>query len=251
MFYEAGNGAFQERVEPEGRRIMMKEIFRNTLSIGLVVLLIAGICSISPAQPDGGPEVESSRDMGPQCMLGMGPQCQIMPAQNEGFPMGVPLEVLYSGHGLARKGNESHRLRLKVEAMLPLPPGQIRDLLSSNKSLEEIRDDIISRGKETEKRAFRGSMILDRSIYPLANIAVDSSESGSRITADLVDISRPPGDNPSALGSISMKIYPSQGKMIGEGELNIQEEGRLEIYSLSLDMDPARRRQTGKSEVYP
>jgi hypothetical protein len=239
------------RVGAKGRRIMMKEICRNTLGIGLVVLLMAGICSISPAQPDGGPEVEPSRDVGPQCMLGMGPQCQIMPAQNEGFPMGVPLEVLYSGHGLAWKGNESHRLRLKVEAIMPMSPGQIRDLLSSNKSLEEIRDDIMSRGKETEKRAFRGSMILDRSIYPLANIAVDSSESGSRITADLVDISRPPSDNPSALGSISVNINTSEGKTNGEGELNIQEEGRQEIYSLILDMDPGRRRQTRESGMVP
>jgi len=165
--------------------------------------------------------------------------------------MGVPLEVLYSGHGLAWKGNESHRLRLKVEAIMPMSPGQIRDLLSSNKSLEEIRDDIMSRGKETEKRAFRGSMILDRSIYPLANIAVDSSESGSRITADLVDISRPPSDNPSALGSISVNINTSEGKTNGEGELNIQEEGRQEIYSLILDMDPGRRRQTRESGMVP
>ena len=230
----------------------MNEICRSRLGMGLTILLIAGLCGISPAQPDGrNGDIDPAHELGPRCMLGMGPQCQIVTGQDEGFPMGVPLEVLFSGHGLAWKGNESYRLRLKVEAILPLPPGQIRDLLSSNKSLEEIRDDLISRGEETEKRAYRGSMILDRSIYPLVNVAIDASERASRITADLMDISRPPGDNSSALGSISLNIYPSRGKMIGDGELNILEQGRQEIYSLSLDMDPARRKQTGKSSVNP
>ena len=227
----------------------MKKIWKSTLCM-LAVLLMAGICGTALAQPDGEHDgIEPAGDMIPACKMGM--QCEMMPPQNEGFPMGVPLEVLYSGHGKALKGNESHNLRLKIEAIMPMQPRQIRDLLSSNKSLEEIRDDIMSRGKETEKRAFRGSMILDRSIYPLANIAVDSSESGSRITADLVDISRPPSDNPSALGSISVNINTSEGKTNGEGELNIQEEGRQEIYSLILDMDPGRRRQTRESGMVP
>jgi len=237
---------------PEGRRIMMKEICRNTISIGLAVLLLAGICGISQAQPDKDSEgMEPDLGMGPECRMGMGPRCEMMPPQNEGFPTGVPLEVLYSGHGLALKGNESHKLRLKIEAIMPLPPGQIRDLLSSNKSLEEIRDDIRSKGEKTGEKAFRGSMILDRSMYPLINIAITSSENDSIITADLVDISRPPSDDPSALGSISVTVSPAGGETIGEGELNILEGGSQGRYTLSLDMDPAKRRQTGRRGMAP
>jgi len=48
---------------------MMKEICRNTISIGLAVLLVAGICGISQAQPD-----KALRGMEPA--LGMGPECR-------------------------------------------------------------------------------------------------------------------------------------------------------------------------------
>lgn len=222
----------------------MKDICRNTLSIWLAVLLIVGICGISWAQPDEDSNaVEPDLGIGPQCRMGMGPQCNIMPSQNEGFPMGVPLEVLYSGHGLALRGNESHNLRLKVEAIMPMQPDQIRDLLSSNKSLEEIRDDIRTKGEEAGDKAFRGSMILDRSMYPLVNIDISSSGNTSTIKADLVDISKPPSNHNSALGNLSVVISPSDSGMIGEGELNILEEGGKENYSLSLDMEPPRQRQ--------
>jgi hypothetical protein len=171
----------------------------------------------------------------------------MMPPQNEGFPMGVPLEVLYSGHGKALKGNESHNLRLKIEAIMPMQPRQIRDLLSSNKSLEEIRSDILSKGEEAGEKAFRGSMILDRSMYPLINIAITTDNNNSTITADLADITRTPPDDPTALGSIFLAVSPSGGKIIGEVELNIQEDGKEETYSLSLNVD--RRRQMGKGGI--
>ena len=228
----------------------MKEIGVNTMSIWLAISLIAGICSMALAQPDGEPNgIEPARGMGPLCRMGMNLQCEMMPPQNEGFPMGVPLEVLYSGHGKALKGNESHNLRLKIEAIMPMQPRQIRDLLSSNKSLEEIRVDIRSKGEEAGEKAFRGSMILDRSMYPLINIAITSDNDNSTINADLADIAGTPSQDPTALGSISLAVSPSNGKIIGEGELTIQKDGKKETYSLSLNMD--KRRLMGKGEMAP
>ena len=228
----------------------MKEIGINTLSIWLAISLMAGICGMALAQPDGEPNgIEPARGFAPLCRMGMNLQCEMMPPQNEGFPMGVPLEVLYSGHGKALKGNESHNLRLKIEAIMPMQPRQIRDLLSSNKSLEEIRSDILSKGEEAGEKAFRGSMILDRSMYPLINIAITTDNNNSTITADLADITRTPPDDPTALGSIFLAVSPSNGKIIGEGELTVQESGKKETYSLSLNMD--RRRQMGKGEMAP
>ncbi len=228
----------------------MKEIGINTMSIWLAISLMAGICGMALAQPDGEPNgIEPARGFAPLCRMGMNLQCEMMPPQNEGFPMGVPLEVLYSGHGQARKGNESHNLRLKIEAIMPMQPRQIRDLLSSNKSLEEIRVDIRSKGEEAGEKAFRGSMILDRSMYPLINIAITSDNDNSTINADLADIAGTPSQDPTALGSISLAVSPSNGKIIGEGELTIQKDGKKETYSLSLNMD--KRRLMGKGEMAP
>ncbi len=237
----------EERDSSLGRWTMMKKIWKSTLCM-LAVLLMAGICGTALAQPDGEHDgIEPAGDMIPACKMGM--PCEMMPPQNEGFPMGVPLEVLLSGHGQALKGNESHKLRLKIETIMPMQPRQIRDLLSSNKSLEEIRGDIRSKGEDGGQKAFRGSMILDRSMYPLINIAIISNNGNSTITADLADIAQTPSDEPTALGSISLEVSPSGDKMIGEGELTVQEDGKQEIYSLILNMD--KRRQMGKGRMSP
>jgi hypothetical protein len=155
--------------------------------------------------------------------------------------MGVPLEVLFSGHGFALVDNESHILRLKVESIMPLEPDQIRDLLASNKSLEEIRDDILA--KEGEKTN-RGSILFDRSIYPLINIAVSNlSNNSTALKADLADSSPSNATDTAILGSVSMIISPTDGGMIGKGELRIEQGLPAARYSLLIDMDPSRHGQ--------
>lgn len=219
-----------------GRRILMIDICRRVLCIGLASLLFIGLSGMSLAEPNEDQNMGEPREV-------ICPQDgEMMPPQNAGFPMGVPVEVLFNGHGFAILGNESHILRLKVEAIMPLEPCQIRGLLASNKSLEEIRDDI--RAKEGEKTN-RGSMILDRSIYPLINIVVSASGNNSTaLKADLADLGRLSAANDSAiLGSISMIISPSDGGMIGKGELRIEQGPRAATYSLLLDMEPPRNGQ--------
>jgi len=215
---------------------MMNNICRKILCIGLASLLFIGLSGISLAKPD-----ENQIMNEPLEGMGHGGG-EMMPPQNAGFPMGVPVEVMYRGNGFALMGNESHLLRLKVEAIMPLQAGQIRGLLASNKSLEEIRDDI--RAKEGEKTN-RGSMILDRSIYPLINIAVSASGNNSTaLKADLADLSQPsPANDTSILGSISVIISPSDGGMIGKGELRIEQGPLAATYSLLIEMEPPRHGQ--------
>lgn len=243
--------------------------------MGLASLLLVGLFGVSLAEPDGNQKAnEPPEGMGPQDARMMPTQsagfpmgdplevsepnnihkmdatlnsmayqdAKMMASQNAGFPMGVPVEVLLSGHGFALVGNESHILRLKVESIMPLEPDQIRDLLASNKSLEEIRDDI--RAKEGEKTN-RGSLILDRSIYPLINMVVSTSDNNSTILkADLADSGLLSTANDTAiLGSISMIIAPSDGGMIGKGELRIEQGLPAARYSLLIDMEPSRHGQ--------
>jgi len=163
----------------------------------------------------------------------------MMPNQNAGLPMGVPVDVVFSGHGFALKANESYILRLKVEDILPLEPGQIRVLLASNKSLEEIKDDIqANEGKET----YRGSVILDHSIYPMVEIvATPTSDNTTSINANLADLDLlSAGDGNATLGNISVLVSPSDGGMIGRGELHLDLGPHAGNYSVLLDMDPPR-----------
>jgi hypothetical protein len=258
----------------------MMDIYRRILYIGLASLLFIGLSGISLAEPNEGQnmitpgEGVDSQDRGmvppqnegplngiptkapepnenlnvidPGEKMGSQDEGAVL-SQNEGFPMGVPLEVLYSGHGFALEDNESHILRLKVETIMPLQPDQIRDLLSSNKSLEEIRDEIRVKEDETGEVAFRGSMILDRDIYPLVNIVISTTGNNSTaIRASLADTGQQPSNETTNMGNISVIISPAEGGMIGNGELEVDNGPRTNRYSLLLDMEPPRQGQKKK-----
>jgi hypothetical protein len=210
----------------------MRDNCRRTLCIGLICFLFIGLFGISLGQTSA-PEGRDDR------AVEMADREEMIPHQDEGFPMGVPVEVLYGGHGFALRGNESYLLRLKVESLLPLEAGQIQSLLQSNKSLEEIRDDI--RQKEGEM-VYRGSLILERSIYPLINIQLCApTNSSTALQADLADLDLlAAADDNAVLGRIFVIISPSDGGMIGKGELNISAGPQAGKYSLLLDVEPRR-----------
>ena len=203
----------------------MIDVCKKILYMALAGLVFVGLTGICLAEPNQTNNADGSRErMNPEKAYGT------MPNQNAGLPMGVPVDVVYSGHGFALRANESHVLRLKVEDILPLEPGQIRGLLASNKSLEEIRDDIQAReGEET----YRGSVILDHSIcLPMPE---------STAAPDLADLDLLSAGNGNAtLGNISVMVSPSDGGMIGRGELNLDLGPHAGNYSVLLDMGPPR-----------
>jgi len=151
--------------------------------------------------------------------------------------MGVPIEVLQSGRGFALKDNESHVLRLNVETLRPMDPTQIRTLLASNKSLDEIREEIQAREDET---TYRGSLMLDRSIYPLGNIEmIPLGNNSTDLRADLADPSLASADSEIAIvGSISVIIATSEGGIVGKGELELSQTQHTGKYTVLLDMQP-------------
>lgn len=212
----------------------MINVCKRVLFMALAGLLFVGLTDMCLAELNQTGNLDGSRGrMNPERVYGM------MKSQDAGLPMGVPVDMVYSGHGFALRGNESHILRLKVEAILPLEPGQIRGLLALNKTLEEIRDDI--RAKEGPK-TYRGSAMLDCSIYPL--IEIESNSSGDNVTtikADLADLDLMSAANGTAsLGSIAVTVSPSDGGMIGRGELDLIRGPQAGKYSVLLDMDPLR-----------
>jgi len=157
---------------------------------------------------------------------------------NPDLPMGLPVDLLLSGHGFAIRGNESYPLRLKVEVLLPVPPEQIRDLMASNRSLKEIREDI---GENVGQELHRGSLVFEGIPYAAINIlALPAPNNSTLLQADLADLGSERGDS-AILGRINLTISPNFEGAIGRGELVIDRppyEGR---YSVLLDMDPSRK----------
>ena len=221
-----------------GRRVLMMNLHRKFIYvfpyIVLAGLLFIDFAGTSFAQPDQTFSMNENRDQ----METRQPDGMIF-HQMAGLPMGVPTEMFQSGRGFALKNNESHVLRLNVETLLPLDPTQIRMLLASNESLDEIRKDI--RANEGEA-TYRGSLMLDRSIYPLINIAVSPlGNNSTAVGADLADFSIKSAENePAIVGSVFVIISPSNGSMVGKGELDLNRSQQSEKYAILLDMQSPR-----------
>jgi hypothetical protein len=153
---------------------------------------------------------------------------------------GVPVEVLIRGRGFAMKNNETHTLRINVERLMPLEPMAMRRLISSNKSIEEIRENILTKGGPP---IYHGNMRLDWRNYILINIKVTPSDDSTTIvTADVIDPNLDVKSNkPVTLGQIAIDIAPSHGGMIGKGDLHINSGQHTGSYTILLEMIPPMR----------
>jgi len=211
----------------------MVDICRRVLCIGLAAVLLCGMaanclavasenaneCKGMAGHPDGG-----------------GPMCQ----PEDGKFSGVPIDIVQSGHGFALLGNESHLLRLNVESLCPLEPVQVWDMLATNKSLDEIRSNIQTKKCVT---AYRGGLMLDREVFALINIVISPSiDNSTTLNADVSESrnhsAESEGNDAATLGRLSLKISPSDGGIVGKGDLELDGSKKAGKYSVLLDMMP-------------
>jgi len=157
-----------------------------------------------------------------------------MMSGNDPPPIGVPMEMIARGSGFAFQDGESHLLKVNIVRLSPLDPGQVIGLLTSNKSIEEIREAIVAKEEET---VYRGSMKLDSSIYPLTNIIVESS--ADRLTQIEADVAAPgPFDaaKTEPLGHFNLTLSSVEGGEVGKGLLKIESLQHKGSYDLLLDV---------------
>ncbi len=222
---------------------------RATICLGLLALL-AILMGISSAQsmplPDGPMELDLALDKG--CS-------EVCVMYNDGMPpMGVPVEMIVGGGGFALQDDEAHLLRLSVVRLSPLEPGRIRDLLISNKSVEEIREAIKA---EEGQPLYRGSMRLDDVSYPLIDIDVRPLEDNTTIVnANIASPGSDPVNQTSIVGHLNMTVSISKGGRIGEGQLEMNSAEHKGSYQILLDMAghtmlfKERRKHTGPEEQF-
>ncbi|HSD58855.1 MAG TPA: hypothetical protein VLB04_11805 [Methanotrichaceae archaeon] len=185
----------------------------------------------------------SSAQLMPSPDGAMEPDLAIEPEPSEGRmmhgeempPMGVPVEMVVGGGGFAFQDNETHLLRLSVVRLSPLDPGRIRDLLVSNKSIEEIREAVKA---EEGQALYRGSMKLDDVVYPMTNIDVrPSGDNATTVDADIAMPGSDPENQTSVVGHLSVTVSASKGGRIGEGKLDMNSAEHEGSYQVLLDME--------------
>lgn len=204
-------------------------IKRIAILLGLTALLLnlMGISSAQPAQQPVGP-IEPDLASDYTCPEGRMQHGDGMP------PMGVPVEMIVGGGGFALKGNETHLLKLSIVRLSPLEPGRIRDLLVSNKSVEEIREAVKA---EEGQPLYRGSMRMDDIGYPLTDINVRSLDDNATIVD--ANVAFPGSDSVSQTGTVgrlNLTVSVSKGGKIGEGLLEIDSACHKGRYQVLLDM---------------
>jgi hypothetical protein len=149
-----------------------------------------------------------------------------------------PMGLSYSGRGFALKDYVSHDLMITVVNLMPPDPIQVQGLLASNKSIEEIRDEI---NAMQEKMIYRGFIKLDEMIYPLVDINSSTSDENSiMLNANVVEPSfdLPISNETAIVGIIKVMIAPYEGGILGNGKLILNRGPYVGSYDLSLDLQP-------------
>lgn len=213
---------------------MTFEVKRKTFSLWLAVFLLAGTALAQPLQ--GYMEPLNPKPNESAAVV------QVAPFNGE------PVEVLHSGRGYVSIGNESHTLRLSVESLRPIEPKHMRNLLTSNKSLDEIRAAL----DEAEGEArYDGTIKLDEIIYSLINIKIFKSSSvSSELYADIIEpaFGATVSNAMTIVGHIKLTIAYSETDYVGRGELIVKSGPQAASYHVFLNMQPPLQNRSSQLE---
>jgi hypothetical protein len=160
-------------------------------------------------------------------------------------PKGNIIISLFNGRGFALKGDETHILRMNMELIRDIDPVYLRDLMTSNKSIEDIEEELNS---EEGITAFRGGLRINESGYSLLNIKfVPSNDNTTIVDADVAKpylkpshdkVMKPDTDDKIVIaGHIKVTIAPSVDGLIGKGELVMSSDEYSGKYTVLLHME--------------
>lgn len=207
-------------------RLMVRFLFLALTALGLVSLI--PVCLSQPAMM--GEIGDIARDgLGQKNAPGVQPNGNM-----DGAPIGI---IFLHWQGFALKGDQSYILRVSIESVRPVGPMNVRKLLASNKTLEEVGKEILAqKGNET----YRGHLRLGESTYWLTNVEVKLAESNLTLSADLNEPletkTNATINSTEAVGRITVNTTSYEGERKGQGELIIAKGQLIGSYQVLLDM---------------
>jgi hypothetical protein len=198
------------------------------LFTGLAVLLLI-IIRIASAQP-----LPTDIEIGEREPVPFDPAEDTEMERASPRPAEAPAEVLLSARGFAINGNNTRILELAVENVRHVDPALVRRLLSSNRSLEEIKDMIRA---AQEEATYRGAIRLEGRLYLLFNIRFLPSGRNTILDADIAKpgLGKSPGNEIAVIGHITVTVNPSQDDRIGQGKLMMAGVQQPVSYEVTLE----------------
>ena len=142
--------------------------------------------------------------------------------------------VVRNWRGIATRDDESHSIRLNVEAIWSVDPDEARNLLASNMSLEDVRSQVRAGKRDA---ILRGDIRLNNDSYRLTNITLSSLGNKSTLEASLASPGSRSGsgDAASIVGHTVMTISVVDDIQVAEGYVVITDSRYSGTYSLLLE----------------
>lgn len=171
---------------------------------------------------------------------GDSPEDALMKA--DGMGKGSEDVVVQNWLGVAARGNESLSVRLNVQTIRILDPGDARRLLESNISLEQVKSETRSGDRD---EILRGSLRLNNDTYRLVDIKLESSGNISTLEAGLASPKSTLGSE-EMVGSALMTISAVDDIEVAEGYVVINESNHSNNYSIFLEKIYGRGPMAGR-----
>ncbi len=145
---------------------------------------------------------------------------------------------LFNGNGFASNANKRNVLMMNIDLIKNVDPVHLRDLMTSNKSIEDIKGELRAAAGAT---AARGSIGINEVNYPLINIELLPSKNNSTVVdADVAKLHLKPDDtidNTIIVGHIEVTLAASEEGLEGKGELTMSSDEYNGKYAVLLHME--------------
>lgn len=147
-------------------------------------------------------------------------------------PAGI---VFHHWQGFAIKGDESYILRVSIEGVRPVGPLNVRRLLASNVTLEEVRKEILA---EEGNVTYRGHLKLGESTYRLSNVEMRFEDDNLTLSSDIngPSTSSDADNSTETSGRITVNTTSYEDELKGQGRLIITNGPLIGSYKVLLDM---------------
>lgn len=149
------------------------------------------------------------------------------------------IEIRKMGSGFAMSGNQNHVLKIGIEGKIKPDFGDIKTLISDNKTLGQIKSEIKAKMNSLISAAsYNGSLHLGQSNYNLLNIKlVNSENNSSTINADVAGPKLNSEDKPTTVvGHITVTASRQDNSTIGEGTLTMNSGQYSGQYKVLVEM---------------
>lgn len=196
--------------------------------------------------PRGTPGMEFMGDPA-RGIYGMG-HMKIMNGKNATWNGTKTMEIRQGGNGFAIGSDQYHILKMSIEGTVTPNLDDIKNLISDNKTIAQIKSDIKAKmDAEISAASYNGSLRLGQNSYNLVNIKnTPSKDNSTIIEADVAGPKTNPTDKPTTIaGHISISASRHENSTIGEGTLTINSGEYSGQYKALLEMGDGIGRRNG------